>query len=280
LTNFIDTVMADKYLEHKYGVPEKEDFPLPDEEFVSEWDAWLRDRCGDFPEEIRAPLTSPGTRVWLEKTPAGGIPVVYAEDRRTFERLTALLSMEDETRPLQASVNAFTVPAKHPRFAGHRVICLARAGYSALSAEEAGFSSEAEWAEKSASIRLNHECCHYFTLRVLGGMKNHALDEVTADCAGQLSAFGCYDASLQRKFFGLREGGIAEGGRLGFYVRRLSEGAVSMVCRKVEEALYGLEAYLTKNAEMARRDRAPELIIKLSTLGLRGIAELARQTKD
>ena len=80
-------------------------------------------------------------------------------------------------------------------------------------------------------------------------MKNHALDEVVADCSGQLAALGRYDASLQRKFFGLKgfdlkDGGIAPGGRLGFYVKNLPEGAVSLVCRKVEEALDGLERFL------------------------------------
>jgi hypothetical protein len=133
-----------------------------------------------------------------------------------------------------------------------------------------------EWLEKSAAIRLHHECCHYFTLRVLGGMKNHALDEVVADCAGQLSAFGRYDAALQRKFFGLKDGNeIAPNGRLGFYVKKLPQGAVPLVCRKVEEALDSLEDYLVQNAEMARVNRRSELIVKLATLGLAGIAELS-----
>jgi hypothetical protein len=165
------------------------------------------------------------------------------------------------------------------------VICLAEAGYSALSGKDVGVENE-EWLEKSAAIRLHHECCHYFTLRALGGMKNHALDEVTADCVGQLAAFGRYDASLQRKFFGLKDfdlkdfdlkdGGIVQGGRLGFYVKNLPEGAVPLVCRKVGEALDALEGYLEKNAEMAETSRRPELIVKLATLGLAGIAELNR----
>jgi hypothetical protein len=106
-------------------------------------------------------------------------------------------------------------------------------------------------------------------------MKNHALDEVVADCVGQLSAFGCYDAALQRKFFGLKDGKITPGGRLGFYVKHLPEGAVPLVCRKVEEALDSLESYLAQNTEMAHTDRRPELIVKLAALGLAGIAELS-----
>jgi hypothetical protein len=96
-----------------------------------------------------------------------------------------------------------------------------------------------------------------------------------ADCAGQLAAFGHYDASLQRKFFGMEEGDrIAPGGRLGFYVKHLPEDAIPMVCRKMNEALNGLEGYLEKNPEMTRTRRRPELIVKLAVLGIPGIAEL------
>jgi hypothetical protein len=271
---------ARQYLAHRYKAPERRDFPLPDEGFVSEWDAWLRGRNGGFPEEIRALLSGEGTQIWLEATLVGRIPVVYTEDRRTFERLTAILSAKDDSDPLPASVNAFAIPAGHPPFKGHRVICMAKAGYSALSGESAGMG-DGEWLEKSAVIRLHHECCHYFTLRVLGGMKNHALDEVVADCAGQLAAFGRYDASLQRKFFGMEGGGrIAPGGRLGFYVKRLPEGAIPLVCRKVEEALDGLEGYLEKNSEMAKTPLRPELIVKLAVLGLSGIAGIMGKIED
>ena len=274
----MDMLMADKYLDHRYPMPERHFFPLPDEAFASQWAAWLEGRNIGFPGDVCALLSEPGVRVWREATPAGGIPVVYAEDRRVFEKLTAILSAEDEERTLPASVNAFTVPAKHPGFAGHRVICLAKAGYSALSCEDVGIEGleDEEWMEKSATIRLRHECCHYFTLRVLGGMKNHALDEVIADCVGQLSAFGRYSASLQRKFFGLKDGSVLLGGRLKFYMKKLSEGAIPLVCRKVEEALDSLEKYLGKIDEAASEARGPELIVKLAALGLAGIAELER----
>jgi hypothetical protein len=276
LTGFTDALTANEYLEHRYETPERASLPLPDEGFTSEWDAWLEGRDNCFPKEVRDLLSSCGVKAWIERTPAGGIPVVYSEDRRIFERLTAIFSMEDEARPLPASVNAFTVPAKHPMLAGHRVIFMTGAGYSALSGEDAGFP-DAEWIEKSAVIRLHHECCHYFTLRVLGGMKNHALDEVIADCVGQLSALGHYDASLQRKFFGLSDGGIASGGRLGFYVKKLPDGAIPLVCRKIDEALDGLEGYLEKNAPLADASLQPKLIVKLAALGLLGIAELDRR---
>jgi hypothetical protein len=274
LANFSDLFAADKYLEHRYAVPERVDFPLPDEDFTSAWIAWLEGR-GGFPDEIGVLLEEEGVKVWLEATPAGRIPAVCTDSRRTFETLTELMSAENEEGAFPAGVNAFTVSCKHPAFRGHRVIFLHRAGYSALSGESVGMSEE-EWIEKSAAIRVRHECCHYFTLRVLGGMKNHALDEVTADCAGQLAVFGRYSASLQRKFFGLGEENIASGGRLWFYVRELPEGAIAPVCRKINESLDGLERYLAKNAEMAGTNRETDLIVKLAALGLPGIAKLGR----
>ena len=284
MANFMDAFMAEKYWGHRYKAPEQQDFPLPDEGFISEWDAWIKGRDNNFPEEVRALLSEESARVWLEETPAGKIPVVYTKNRRTFERLTAILSGEDNSKP-PASVNAFTISAKHPLFKGHRVICLAQGGYSALSGESVGMADEA-WVEKSAVIRLHHEGCHYFTLRALGGMKNHALDEVVADCAGQLAAFGRYDASLQRKFFGLEKNEkdllvcIAPGGRLSFYVKTLPKDAIPLVCQKIDEALEGLESYLENNAEMTKTSRRVELILKLATLGLIGIAGLAQGNLD
>jgi hypothetical protein len=278
LAGLMGTNAADAYLKHRYKAPERNDFPLPDEAFVSEWNAWLNGGKDTFPEEVGRLLSGAGTRVWLEATPAGRIPVVYAEERRTFERLTGILSAEDESGPLPASVNAFTVPCGHPSFNGHRVICLTKGGYSALSAESVGMSGD-EWMEKSASLRLYHECCHYFTLRALGGMKNHALDEIVADCAAQLAVFGHYSPSLQRKFFGLNEGRVSPSGRLGFYLKKLPEDAVSLVCRKVDEALNGLESCLEENAGMSLASRGPELIIELASLGIDGIAGLGGSKK-
>ncbi|MDR1482833.1 MAG: hypothetical protein LBI74_09420 [Synergistaceae bacterium] len=275
MADFIDFFIAEQYLEHKYHKPERMDLPLPDEDFALEWAAWLEGRNGGFPKEARPLLSSLGTRAWIEATPAGRIPAVYTEDRQTFERLIAILSLDnDDEGGLPASVNAFTVPCRCPGFEDHRVILLHKSGYSLLPPWSVGLGDD-EWLEKSFVLRLHHECCHYFTLRVLGGMKTHALDEIIADCAGQLAALGRYDASLQRKFFGLEDRErIAPGGRLGFYVRNLSKGATYAVCRKVNEALDGLEGYLEKNAEMAHISRRPELIVKLAALGLPGIAEL------
>ncbi|MDR1472874.1 MAG: hypothetical protein LBS75_10175 [Synergistaceae bacterium] len=265
-----------QYLGHRYEVTETLKFPLQDENFVKEWEEWFQCRLC-FPEAIEEILKSDKTRCWIEKTAAGGIPVAYVSERASFERLYAILDMKTDTFSLPASVNAFTVPVKLPEMKGHRIILLNKAGYSALSGEDVGIS-EKEWVEKSAIIRLHHECFHYFTLRALGGMKNHALDEVAADCAGQIAAFGRFSASLQRKFLGLTEdgGGLKEGGRLWFYMKKLPAESVPMVCRHVNAALGALESYLDDNGAMRKSERSSDLAVKLASAGILGIATMGK----
>ncbi|MBR0287363.1 MAG: hypothetical protein IJQ82_00120, partial [Selenomonadaceae bacterium] len=92
--------------------------------------------------------------------------------------------------------------------------------YSNIDAENLSLT-EQDWLEKSHAIRLRHESAHYETLRLFGGMKNHALDEILADCLGQIAAFGNFDADRQRIFFGLEKGGEKCTGRLQFYCQKV-----------------------------------------------------------
>lgn len=63
--------------------------------------------------------------------------------------------------------------------------------------------SQAEWRRLSITIRLEHECTHYFTYRVLGSMRNNLLDELIADYQGIVSAIGKYRADWFLRFMGL-----------------------------------------------------------------------------
>jgi hypothetical protein len=265
---------AGQYLEHRYETTGNVSFPVPDEGFVSMWEKWFEgDFEGDFPENLKEALRADSVRRWIEATPAGRIPVIYSTERSGFERICAILGANESQSPLPASVNAFTMRPKNPAFAGHRVILLGRSGYSGLLGESVGVAED-EWLEKSMLIRLHHECCHYFTLRVMGGMKNHALDEVVADCVGQLAAFCAYSARMQRKFFGISGGEIEPGARLRYYIKTLSEGAVPLVLDRLEAAMESLEAWLAKNGALTAQTNRPELIAALASLGLNGIAAL------
>ncbi|MDR1874768.1 MAG: hypothetical protein LBQ90_07150 [Synergistaceae bacterium] len=296
MPNFVDLVQAEHYLEHRYPELPLPELPLPDEEFTNRWEEWLGRSPGGSPLREVEELLSAGGRIWLEKTPAGRIPVMHTSDRKCFERLVELLRQKENDPPLPGSVNAFTLISKHPALQGHRVILLHRAGYSSLSGSDFGIPED-EWLERSDVLRLHHECCHYFVLRVLGSMRNHVLDEIVADCVGQLAAFGTFSASMQRKFFGLTEApdeegvapngvapngvapsgvapsGIAPGGRLTFYVKNLSDGATAEVCRRVNESLTRLETFLRANASLTGESERPALILKLAASGAGAMAE-------
>ena len=256
-----ESLSAHEYLGRRYGLDVFPDLPLADEPFVREW------------EIIKDVLSGEAVTSWLEKTPAGGIPVVYARSRASFGRAVNALSPGGDSADISPSVNAFTIKAKHPDLPGHRVIILNRSGYSALSEKELGMEEE-EWLEKSMTLRLHHEICHYFSLRVLGGMRNHLLDEIAADCVGQLAAFGTFKAPLQKLFFGISQGGVLSGGRFFFYVKKLREDAVGAVLEETEAALSNLESYLSKNPDMVLEPNRPRLVTKLLTAGIPGIRAL------
>jgi hypothetical protein len=272
--NFLDSMAAEQYLAHHYEANSSAAF-LSDEFFVEDWEAWLSNpNESPIPDEAKIILSGGSVHAWIESTPAGRLPVIYTVRREDFVRLSAMLYHGEPQTPPPASVNAFTITSKLPEIKGHRFILLHKAGYSSISGCEIGISEE-EWLEKSMKLRLHHECCHYFTLRALGGMRNHALDEITADCVGQLAAFGGFSASLQRLFFGLSDSGFEPGGRFGYYVKKLSEGAVREVCGSVNRALLRLEKYLAENSAMTDEQNRTNLIVKLASAGIRGIEGLS-----
>ena len=272
--NFLENISAYEYLSHHYEVHELPSLPLTDEDFVREWEYWL-ENPKEEPSDVKNVLSDEMTTSWIEKTPAGRIPVIYTRSRASFELATDLLYQAAFPAGIPASVNAFTIKAKHPALQGHRVIILNEACYSALAGSEVGIGED-EWLEKSMTLRLNHEICHYFSLRVLGGMRNHVLDEIAADCLGQLSAFGAYNASLQRRFFGISEsdGNILPGNRFSFYVKSLRNDSIHEVLEETNAALSGLDSYLLKNPDMALASNGPRLIIKILSAGVGAMRDL------
>jgi hypothetical protein len=273
---FSGDLSAGEYLAHRYG-GDLPSLPLADEPFVGRWETWLATPGDAVPESamdvsMDVFLSAGGVDCRLEATPAGRIPVVRTSDREGFERVAYALYPGGLESGIPASVNAFTIKPKRPGMEGHRVLLLNRAGYSGLSARDVGIPEE-DWLEKAMTIRLNHEICHYLSLRVLGGMQNHALDEIAADCAGQLAAFGVFSASLQKKFFGISESGkeIVSGGRFSFYVKKLRKEAMEEVLEKTEVALISLENFLLNNPDMALEANRPYLALRLLMTGIEEI---------
>ena len=239
---------ADEYLRHVYTEPEEPwQLPLPDEAYLPAWkDAdkqgildVLRER---FSIEVDSfPWTQPDTvRLLFIQTLAGRLPVIRTGAHEDFCNLAAMLNGVGTAVDYPPTINACMMQARHERIYHHRILLMNDAPYSNVSAERLGLTS-AEWLERSAALRLRHECAHYETLRLFGGMQNHALDEIVADTMGQIAAFGDFSAERQRIFFGLARGGGQCDGRLNFYTQRVFAGERSEIYRLTDQRLDVLE---------------------------------------
>lgn len=211
---------AEKYLAHCYEVPENlPKLPLEDEKFLAKWSECQGNAAIHLLENLyKNKLTlREGVKISFTQTLAGKLPVVDTYNHEDFTTLASFLTNRTERKILPVTVNAFTLP---PKIDGeyHKIILLNRAPYSNVPAEKLSLTAE-EWLEKSHKIRLRHESAHYETLRLFGGMKNHALDEILADTLGQIAAFGNFSASRQKLFFGLN--GDKCNGRLTFYCQKV-----------------------------------------------------------
>ena len=250
---------AEEYLSHAYDIPQGwPDLPLPDESFVSLWQAGAGRGALDFlADERKLPVyrwsweNVEAISVSFVQTLGGRLPVIATESHRDFRQMEALLNARDEARDLPLTVNAFAMVVRAESIFRHRILLLNHAPYSNIPPEKLGLS-EAEWLERSHRLRLRHECAHYETLRLLSGMKNHAHDEILADALGQIAAFGSFSAERQRLFFGLEGGKGCPGGRLSFYCQRLSPQEREKVYRAVDVVLDSvgeeLAALLAENA--------------------------------
>ncbi|MBO6293189.1 MAG: hypothetical protein J6N51_13195 [Selenomonas sp.] len=242
---------ASEYLQHFYEVPEERpELPLADEAFVSQWQeaegqgvlAFLAEDMG-LPVFAFAWEAEEELRISFARTAGGRLPVIATGTHEDFRAMEAVLGSCEEKRELPPTVNAFTLEAKAEGIFRHRLLLLNRAPYSNLPAEALGLTG-ADWLECSSRLRLAHECAHYETLRLLGGMKNHALDEILADALGQVAAFGDFSADRQRIFFGLVQGKDTCTGRLSFYTRNVCREDRGVVYWAVDRVLDIIEAEL------------------------------------
>jgi hypothetical protein len=220
-----------------------------------------------------------GLRLFIHPTPAGAVPVLTVPRRADFEALVRALVRRNEPVPLPASMGACMVagynnwgrvaelrrrweagevdaegaadwPAAFAVLRGRkelyqdRFILLSEGPYSGVPAERMGLDCDA-WRTVSRTIRLEHECAHYFTRRVLGSMRNNLLDELMADYAGIVAAAGRYRADWFLRFCGLEDAdGCRADGRLWNYRGDppLSPAALAVLQRLVRAAAARLEA--------------------------------------
>ncbi len=221
--------------------------PLTDEAFVRQWQKANGQEVLHF---LKAAFLLPITNWHWENLPAmtldfiqtlgGKLPVITTSSHQDFRQMYALLNGKNTLRELPPTVNAFTMQLLLPQCFHHRILLLNRAFYSNISATQMGLTTE-EWLIRSQRLRLRHECAHYETLRLLGGMRNHPLDEIIADTLGQIAAFGNFSADRQRLFFGLDAAKNTCHGRLTFYCQKLNPEEQQEVYRAVNKTLDRIE---------------------------------------
>lgn len=224
-------------------------------------------------------------QLMIHQSLAGAIPVLLTENREDFVTLVQALTMRNEPLPVPASMGACMVAgfnnwdrvrqyrrhweAQNPTNCSDswaeefgrlipqkelyqdRFIILSDGFYSNVSATDLGLS-EPEWRRLSLKIRLEHECTHYFTRRLLNSMRNNLLDELIADYRGIVAATGYYRADWFLHFLGLESPNYREGGRLQNYRGQppLSDGAFKILQALVKAAAENLQRF---NAEYADR---------------------------
>ncbi|MDX1996882.1 MAG: hypothetical protein SF066_04125 [Thermoanaerobaculia bacterium] len=193
----------------------------------------------EIPEATGLELERPETlELVLHPTAAGHIPLLIARHRPDFIGLLRALSRRNEPVPVPDGQGALMVAGynnwcriselkgqwersadpdraadwneqfqrlqPHRELYQDRFILLSDGPYSATPAADLGLA-EADWRERSLRLRRDHECAHYFTLRVFGSMRNHLHDELMADYAGIKGTFGAYRAEWFLRFLGAGE---------------------------------------------------------------------------
>ena len=264
------------------------------------------DRCL-FPDATGLRLRHPeAMALFLKQTAAGRIPVLLVPDREDFVDVVRVLSRRNEPVPIPASMGACTIQGYNnwQRISEYRLrwedtnpggewddefsalrekrelyqdcfIVLSQGPYSGVEGRDIGMDDDA-WVERSYLIRLHHECAHYVMRRLFGSMRNHLLDELIADYAGIVAAFGAYSSDLFLRFIGLEDcPQYRPGGRMENYLGDppLSEQAFVMLQRVVATASANLERADQENRGIVFD--ASEQLLPLVALSRLSLTELS-----
>ena len=265
----------------------------------------------DMPEATGLVLQQPEQlQVFVHQSLAGAIPVLIAGTREDFVSLVQALTLRNEPKPIPDSMGACIVAgfnnwdrirqyrqrweAKHPANCSEaswtqefqqlirrkelyqdRFIILSQGSYSAVSAYDMGLEN-AEWQRLSLTIRLEHECTHYFTRRLFASMRNNLLDELIADYRGIVVATGGYRADWFMRFMGLADfPNYLEGGRLQNYRGQppLSDEAFKVLGALVKAAAENLEDFDAQHSDELRNSHQQAfLLIALTDLTVEELA--------
>ena len=267
--------------------------------------------AGEISEATGLKLKEPESlSLLIHPTPAGYVPIIVVDCREDFVLLTQALSKRNEPAIVPESMGATIVkgynnwdrinrlrraweeehsdilgisgwPEEFKRIAANKelyqdsFIILSSGSYSNVSAKEMDLTEE-EWKGLSLIIRREHECAHYFCLRMFSSIQNNILDEIMADYMGITAAAGWFRADWFLRFMGLENyPDYREGGRLENYKGNppLSDGAFKILGRLVKKTAENVEYFDKKYVGDKRTliDRA----ILMSALSFLTLEELA-----
>ena len=261
-------------------------------------------------------------QLFLHETLVGLIPVILVSDRQDFVTLIQALTKKNEPSPVPESMGACIVGGynnwdrineyrskwsdqwssqqsappsesdwqtefkkiipKKPLYQD-RFIILSKSFYSNVSPSTLGLE-QIEWLNLSHLIRLEHECTHYCTRRLLNSMRNNLVDELIADYRGIMAATGTFHAQWFLTFMGLENFPIyREGGRLENYRGNppLSDSAYQIVQKLIKTAAENLEKFVQQTSDklnygdikgLQQNDQKLLLLIALTYLTLEELA--------
>jgi hypothetical protein len=266
------------------------------------------------PPDDWPPFADPaGVRLLVHETPAGAVPVIAAAAREDFETLIRAFARRNEPDPIPPATGAaivagynnwervaearrrwaaarggdcdaawgeaFAALRAEPARYQDRLVVLSAGPYSAVPASALGMSEDA-WRALSLTVRLEHECAHYFTRRLLGRMRNALHDELIADYAGIVAAAGRYRPDWALRFFGLPADATGDDhpalsphGRLHTYRGKppLGDAAFATLARVAVRAVRALDAF-DRTLPAGTR---PPLVAALAAIARLTLEELA-----
>jgi hypothetical protein len=205
-----------------------------------------------FPESTGIIIKEPNKiDLFIYKSPAGKVPVIFLENRSDFESFIRAIAHKNEPKEISSSMGAAMISGynnwarinnhkenweksnkkkfdswpeefmlnliPYPSLYKDKFILISKGGYSNISAKKIGLDED-EWINHSKTIRLEHECTHYFTKRFFGSMQNNMHDELLADYMGITAALGYFEPSWFLKFIGLETNKYRQGARLENYL--------------------------------------------------------------
>lgn len=234
----------------------------------------------------------------LHESLAGTIPILLTESREDFVCLVQSLAMRNEPQPIPNSMGACIVSGfnnwdrihqyrqqwevenvgncsldnwerefqkliPQKQLYQDKFIILSNTFYSNISAKDIKLE-ELQWLQLSLTIRLEHECTHYFTHRLFNSMRNNIFDELIADYRGIIAAIGYYRCDWFLRFLGLELfPQYREGGRLENYRGKppLSDKAFQILQALVKAATENLECFHTNYAQHRISPNSETLIL-------------------